>query len=209
MQCNVIRAHLNDSLKLALKCLDQLDTEISRLLAALDQLMGQRERLCDEIAAHKALVSPARRMPRDIMQEIFIACLPTDRNPVMASAEAPILLGHICDAWRHISLSTPRLWSSLHIVIPANAERAKQLSELVKIWFGCSGGLPLSITVVLSHTFNESMSATDIFATLKTFSRRWENMQFPLALATESLLELLSQIPMEDLPMLKNILLCS
>ncbi|KAJ6616648.1 hypothetical protein B0H10DRAFT_1632687, partial [Mycena sp. CBHHK59/15] len=61
------------------------------------------------IDAHQASISPASRLPYDIVGEIFVACLPTDRNPVMSATEAPVILCRICSAWRAIALSTPRL----------------------------------------------------------------------------------------------------
>ncbi|KAJ7022093.1 hypothetical protein C8F04DRAFT_245444 [Mycena alexandri] len=42
---------------------------------------------------------------------------PTHRNRVMSAVEAPVLLGRICRSWR--SLTTPRLWSRLHVVEPS------------------------------------------------------------------------------------------
>ncbi|KAJ7154880.1 hypothetical protein C8R43DRAFT_857362, partial [Mycena crocata] len=62
------------------------------------------------ISAYKALVSPVRRRPPDIVQEIFLACLPTRHNAVMSTRDAPLLLAHICSAWRVLALATPALW---------------------------------------------------------------------------------------------------
>ncbi|KAJ7677617.1 hypothetical protein B0H17DRAFT_863759, partial [Mycena rosella] len=90
-----------------LKCLDD---EITDLHSALDSLREERGSLGAYVGAHKALISPARRLPLDIIQEIFLACIPTHRNCVMSFIEAPVLLGRICSSWRTISLSTPRLW---------------------------------------------------------------------------------------------------
>ncbi|KAJ7677611.1 hypothetical protein B0H17DRAFT_944665, partial [Mycena rosella] len=90
-----------------LKCLDD---EITDLQAALDSLREERGRIEAYVDAHKALISPARRLPFDIIQEIFLACIPAHRNCAMSSSEAPVLLGRICSSWRTISLSTPRLW---------------------------------------------------------------------------------------------------
>ncbi|KAJ6478814.1 hypothetical protein C8R47DRAFT_631116 [Mycena vitilis] len=87
--------------------LKHLDDEIADLQKATDKLAEERDSLGSYAAAHKALISPARRLPLDIIQEIFIACLPTHRNCVMSASEAPVLLGRICSAWRTISLSTP------------------------------------------------------------------------------------------------------
>ncbi|KAF8177075.1 hypothetical protein K438DRAFT_1522243, partial [Mycena galopus ATCC 62051] len=55
-------------------------------------------------------------LPPDIIQEIFIACLPTHRNCAVSATEAPALLGRIRGAWRAISLSTPQLWARLRVV---------------------------------------------------------------------------------------------
>ncbi|KAJ7732701.1 hypothetical protein B0H16DRAFT_1248183, partial [Mycena metata] len=99
-----------------------LIAEPSLRLIILDQelrkLTDERERLATYVDSHAALISPVRRLPLDILQEIFIACFPTHRNCVMSATEAPVLLGRICSSWRDISLSRPRLWSRLHIPKP-------------------------------------------------------------------------------------------
>ncbi|KAJ6586384.1 hypothetical protein DFH09DRAFT_1359723 [Mycena vulgaris] len=102
---------------LRLKCLDD---EITDLQQALDKLKEEHSKLGTYIEGHMALISPARRLPLDIIQEIFLACIPTHRNCVMSATEAPVLLGLICSSWRTISLLTPRLWSSLHIVVSSH-----------------------------------------------------------------------------------------
>ncbi|KAJ7035197.1 hypothetical protein C8F04DRAFT_955342 [Mycena alexandri] len=79
---------------------------------ALHKLAEEREKLATYVDAHRALLSPARRLPRDVIQEIFMACLPMRRNCVMSATEAPVLLGRICRAWRDLSLDTAALGES-------------------------------------------------------------------------------------------------
>ncbi|KAJ7875676.1 hypothetical protein B0H13DRAFT_1006898 [Mycena leptocephala] len=67
--------------------LKRLDDEISDLQRAIDKLRAERESLGADVKAHRALISPVRRLPLDIIQEIFIACLPTHRNCVMSASE--------------------------------------------------------------------------------------------------------------------------
>ncbi|KAJ6594630.1 hypothetical protein B0H19DRAFT_921280, partial [Mycena capillaripes] len=93
--------------RLRLKC---LANEIAELQKTIDKLSAERDGLGAFVEAHQALISPVRRLPLDIIQEIFVACIPTHRNCVMSASEAPVLLGRICSSWRAISLSTPRLW---------------------------------------------------------------------------------------------------
>ncbi|KAJ7892797.1 hypothetical protein B0H14DRAFT_2335064 [Mycena olivaceomarginata] len=80
----------------------------------IHKLSSQRDQIQDYIGSHKALISHPHRLPVDILREIFVACLPVDRNTMMSAREAPLLLGRICSAWRSIVLTTPRLWASLH-----------------------------------------------------------------------------------------------
>ncbi|KAJ7704815.1 hypothetical protein B0H17DRAFT_859007, partial [Mycena rosella] len=90
--------------------LQYLDAEIADLQKAIDKLTTERAGLGADVDAHKALISPVRRLPLGIIEKIFVTCLPTDRNCAMSAIEAPILLGRICSAWRTISVSTPLLW---------------------------------------------------------------------------------------------------
>ncbi|KAJ7781490.1 hypothetical protein B0H16DRAFT_1359059 [Mycena metata] len=204
-ECDAVRLLLNESLE----SLRQLDTEILQLQTAMAKLVDIRQKLSADIDAHQAMITPARRMPSDIIQEIFVACLPTDGPSVIDSNDAPILLGQICHSWRHVAHSTAALWTDLHIVIPGTAEQVKDLSEVIKLWLGRSGGLPLSITVVLSQAFKETISVAEIFAALNMFSRRWKNIQFPFSLASQYLHESLALLSAEDVPMLETILMCS
>ncbi|KAJ7134865.1 hypothetical protein C8R44DRAFT_563163, partial [Mycena epipterygia] len=90
--------------------LKRLDDEITEMQKALDKLAAERDALAAYVDGHKALISPIRQLPLDVIHEIFMACIPTHRNCVMSASEAPVLLGRICSAWRNISLSTPHLW---------------------------------------------------------------------------------------------------
>ncbi|KAJ7762558.1 hypothetical protein B0H16DRAFT_1368759 [Mycena metata] len=137
--------------------LNQLDTQIRDLQKVMDDLKQERDGVSSYVDAHEALISPVRRLPHDIIQEIFVACLPTHRNCVMSAVEAPVLLGRICTSWRSISLSTPRLWACLHIVEPScfglspaaaslDAKLAQRL-DVTKSWLSRSGNCPISISL--------------------------------------------------------------
>ncbi|KAJ7140685.1 hypothetical protein C8R44DRAFT_537561, partial [Mycena epipterygia] len=84
--------------------------ELTRLESLISDLSAQRDQLKDYIDSHRALTSPARRVPLNIVQDIFLACLPTHRNSDMSPTEAPLLLCRICSGRRAITLSTPLLW---------------------------------------------------------------------------------------------------
>ncbi|KAJ7443013.1 hypothetical protein FB451DRAFT_96141 [Mycena latifolia] len=192
--------------------LKRLDDEIADLQKALDKLAEERAGLSAFVDAHRALISPVRRLPLDIIQEIFVACLPAHRNCVMSAVEAPVLLGRICSSWRSISLSTPRLWSRLHIVEPTcpyNApamfkEKVAQRLETTKMWLGRSGRCPLSISLqsTFDHTGFTSATPNRLIQDLLPFASRWEHISFT---ALFSSLTAMTHLTPADVPMLKSV----
>ncbi|KAJ6472789.1 hypothetical protein DFH09DRAFT_953876 [Mycena vulgaris] len=187
--------------------LQRLDDDIADLRKALDKLADEREKLCAYVDAHKVLIMPVRRLPLDIIQEIFVACIPTHRNCVMSAVEAPVLLGRICSSWRTISLSTPRLWSKLHVVEPASPyfpvlidEKVAQRLETTKMWLGRSGQRPLSISVIATAS-NTGFTA-QIIQALLPFKSRWEHIAFT---AESSGFTALSHLTEVDVPTIKSI----
>ncbi|KAJ7689577.1 hypothetical protein B0H17DRAFT_1066199 [Mycena rosella] len=192
-----------------LKCLDD---EIASLQRSIDELEDERIRLRAYVEAHRALISPIRRLPLDIIEEIFIACLPTHRNCVMSAMEAPVILGRICSWWRAISLSTPRLWSRLHIVEPACPRNNPaifepmlvQRFEATRTWLSRSGNCPLSISLKCNYDQAglTSTTPTHLIQALLPFAPRWEHITFS---TFYSVLESMSHLVEADVPMLKSI----
>ncbi|KAJ7185573.1 hypothetical protein C8R46DRAFT_1185264, partial [Mycena filopes] len=217
-------------LKAPLSRLKQLDDQIAELQKAIDELAEERERVGSFVARHKELISPFRRLPLDVIQEIFVACLPTHRNCVMTAVEAPVLLGRICSAWRSISLGTPRLWARLHIVEPSQSrpgpfrtpravweEKFAQRLETTKTWLGRSGQCALSISFQGgSHDSHYQpppldSDVVDPSATRNTrlfmdlilsVTPRWEDIS--LSWASSPALEMLSGITEHDVPLLQR-----
>ncbi|KAJ6475895.1 hypothetical protein DFH09DRAFT_1293234 [Mycena vulgaris] len=196
---------------LRLKCLDD---EITDLQQALDKLKEERSRLGTYVEGHMALISPARRLPLDIIQEIFLACIPTHRNCVMSATEAPVLLGRICSSWRTISLSTPRLWSILHIALPPYdknmsrvlyEEKLSQRLATTKTWLARSGECGLSISLQGPHYALGHSTPTQVLHLLQALlplSSRWERIEFT---TPHSVLAALSHLTEVDVPTLKSI----
>ncbi|KAJ6459454.1 hypothetical protein C8R47DRAFT_1162020 [Mycena vitilis] len=175
--CERIRKLLLAPLKEA----EELTEEIKRLQSVISQLTEKRERLEDFIRPHLALISPARRLPADVVEEILTACLPWNRNATVSSTQAPLLLCHVCRAWRNLTLSTPSLWASLHIV--AYTPKLNQLNEAVDVWLSRSGVLPLSISMVrYSKSARDARSDADssLVRTVARYSSRWSRMRFEL-----------------------------
>ncbi|KAK7001452.1 hypothetical protein R3P38DRAFT_3049202 [Favolaschia claudopus] len=122
------------------------EAELARLDALIQDLCAQRDRVKDYVDSHKALISHPRRLPQDILEEIFLACLPTAHNAVMSLSEPPLLLGRICSRWRSVAFALPRLWSSLHVhvdYVQWHEERVAAIDQ----WLKRASPVPLSIYV--------------------------------------------------------------
>ncbi|KAF8650054.1 hypothetical protein AX16_005444 [Volvariella volvacea WC 439] len=137
--------------------LKELEADIASLKAQLHDLERERNVLSYHIDHHCALIAPIRRLPHDILREIFIQCLPTDDFALMKTSEAPLLLGRVCSAWRQVALVTPRLWQSMHIpytnafeqtssAIAAFKTAWRSRLDGISLWLSRSGTLPLSIS---------------------------------------------------------------
>ncbi|EDR04257.1 uncharacterized protein LACBIDRAFT_304790 [Laccaria bicolor S238N-H82] len=209
-----------------LKRLSSLDAEIERVQSILDELRHERCALSDEIEAHRALISPIRRIPFDVLGEIFVHCLPDGRNAVMSSREAPILLGRICSAWRSIALSTPRLWASLHIPTPMEISETGQVlaqpeptfiakmerrCEGAREWIGRSRESPISISICIpTHVYSyelqpSSMKTFEVaVAQILASSHRWRKVDFR---ATKDSFTRLQQLAEDAVPLLESLVI--
>ncbi|KAF7308185.1 hypothetical protein HMN09_00666300 [Mycena chlorophos] len=65
----------------------------------------------------RTLLAPVRRLPTDVLVEIFSDCIAEDIKSLHYYTndplKAPLLLGHVCSLWRNVVLCTPQLWTNL------------------------------------------------------------------------------------------------
>ncbi|KAJ7167984.1 hypothetical protein C8R46DRAFT_996182 [Mycena filopes] len=200
-ECDSIR----ELLRRPIQELAHVQGEISHLQSLIDRLASKRAELKQFIDAHLALVSPARRLPEDIVRCIFLATLPTHRNPVICADEAPLLLCQISRHWRTIALTTPRLWASIHIAVPTHQELPR-LTEMVDAWLKRSGRLPLDIVVVSPAVPADSgprtYSIESLLRVLFSFSQRWRSLEVLRVCENYSHFQSLGP---EDVPLLQHI----
>jgi hypothetical protein len=173
--------------------LKAIEDETALLELRLQYLHTQRADIRASIAGHLALLSPMRHLPVDLLREIFIACLPENRNPTLCSDEGPMLLTRICSYWRNVALTTPRLWAALHIPIPQpefmmmNPEQNPEQLEMaaqrrcigVKEFLSRSGSLPLKISTYFRKDPNEAYAhATPLLECIIQLAARWRDVAF-------------------------------
>lgn len=90
----------------------KINEYITQLETTIHQLTVQKDALHTCIREHKALLSPARRIPTEILAHIFNECI--DQNNDIQEGKSPLLLSQVCRRWRSIALNTASLWSMIN-----------------------------------------------------------------------------------------------
>ncbi|KAJ6462148.1 hypothetical protein C8R45DRAFT_912071 [Mycena sanguinolenta] len=91
--------------------LDELDSRILHFQTILAQLVKMRTQIARHLRKHRAVVSPIRHIPAELVCDIFD--LSTVQSRAMPEATPPWGFGLISRRWRQYALGYPPLWSSL------------------------------------------------------------------------------------------------
>lgn len=110
------------------------ESAMADLDAKILALEAQRDALAKSLPLRRALIAPIRRLPPEVLADIFQCCLPTTprnectylfeskpRRPtsrrlrVNNNKDAPFLLLRVCHKWRDIAEQTARLWTKVSI----------------------------------------------------------------------------------------------
>ena len=181
---------IQNFLKLPTSRLEELSIQLHKLDDQSTQLRNEHSSLLLFISKHRALISLIRKLPIEILQKIFVACLPTAHNAVMSRWEPPILLTQVCSSWRNVAHATPQLWNTIHIAVPCNKsgrysteypnpeEYIVRRRDAVIEWLSRSATYPLDIS--LSHWGTSALERfyDKIIDILIRFSERWRDVRF-------------------------------
>ncbi|KAJ6530866.1 hypothetical protein DFH09DRAFT_994439, partial [Mycena vulgaris] len=185
-----IRAVLSDTgARLA-----DIEREMSRLRDRLRQLEDERSVMSIYHAQNRAILSPLRRMPPEVLGEIFSWTLPTLRPTLRRGFDvndSPWVLTHICSRWRAIAISTPTLWSLLTIKCSD-----KQTDSLAMAKTHIERAHMLQI-----HFWGEEINPVgpqiEMFRFLAEYSPRWEEFRIQLTSDLSALLpSLRNRVPL-------------
>ncbi|KAJ7196856.1 hypothetical protein GGX14DRAFT_319293, partial [Mycena pura] len=83
--------------------------DISRLQDAINRLPAQLEALQSFVERHRGVASVVRRLPNEILFEIFMHSLNT-KLPLFNSKNALSNIIRVCARWRAVALASPSLW---------------------------------------------------------------------------------------------------
>lgn len=168
--------------------LDALDSRILSLTTTLSELAGNRDRLAEHLRRHKAIISPVRRVPPELLCEIFasameepdkvaLGTLSDDGGSAWKAFDPPWYLGHICRAWRDAALAYAPLWSAIVVPCSVGPVRRSKLLPPLEIQLHRSALAPLTIIMSsIEYTYFETNDNYSLLGPTFSHSSRWRTL---------------------------------
>jgi len=168
--------------------LEQMGTEIACLHAELSSVKSKYDSLYHQFNSCASLITLPRRVPNDVLEEIFYQSLPTDRNALLDTKAAPLIFTRICPHWRQVAFANPRLWSTTHIHALPNSynyfhpdkppPKQDELRATAALeWLKWSGDLPLQISLIAnSDPFGDLLVFDPYLSLLVPFCSWWKSL---------------------------------
>ncbi|KAF8530792.1 hypothetical protein JB92DRAFT_2856481 [Gautieria morchelliformis] len=122
--------------------IDDAEQTLAEIVAStrcrIDTLTAERATLQREVTLALAYISPIRRLPQELLREVFLISF--EHNPKCAWGHASV-----CALWRRIALSMPKLWSKIRLETTQNDS-----ADTIRLWLERSGMVcPLDIEITL------------------------------------------------------------
>ncbi|KAI5835149.1 hypothetical protein K523DRAFT_261328, partial [Schizophyllum commune Tattone D] len=119
-----------------------------------------------QIEIHDALVHPCRRLPAEILSEVFLLAVPDNWHEKLVGRRT-LNFAQVCHLWRNVALTTPRLWTTLRFTEHINPP-AKYVTAL-KDDMAKTAQAPLELNLDVNW-YSESASA--LFSSASTAKTR-------------------------------------
>jgi hypothetical protein len=169
----------------------------SRLTAVLREFRQKRKALRRYSQVHQRLLSRKSHIPPEILSSIFTLCLPSNWKDCHVEAQAiPVLLSHVSVYWRHVAISTPRLWSSMYILL--RSDLSDCTINMFETWLSRTSGTLLSVEIVsyFSSVEAEQPVTHPILEMILSCCHRWQRFIFKLPISlSRSLFAVKDKLP--------------
>lgn len=169
------------------RMLSKLDEQIQATRNALELLDNQRDSVVQEVDKMNGMLSPLRRLPADILGEIFLACREKHsphtflETNSLDTRDFPWVLVRVCSRWRSVGNSLRALWSSISINLDA-APLTDASAFLLDLCIQLSGKTLLSVQL-RAKSF-DIPPGWEPLQTLLSSSYRWKSVVLELTPAS-------------------------
>ena len=134
-------------------------------------------------------LSPVARIPPEILVYVFQLYVDArdEFTPVTVSPQGPRCLVQVCQLWRAITDSDPRLWTSVHFYFPetheSHEEDVRRVQPVFDLHLERSGTLPISLTFIDHRIYSRStIELVGLLVNrLRAHSYRWRHISLHLS----------------------------
>ncbi|KAJ2914148.1 hypothetical protein MD484_g6268, partial [Candolleomyces efflorescens] len=114
--------------------------QADNITSQISQLHSRLAELEDQLRPYRSVLSPLRKMPAEILGEIFLFFLPDHLE--LDARDRLINIQLVCKSWRDAARLTHRLWSALSF-----QELTDPPAKKVKQWLTRAGSIPKSLVL--------------------------------------------------------------
>ncbi|KAG1874533.1 hypothetical protein DFJ58DRAFT_757539 [Suillus subalutaceus] len=143
------------------QAIQELNSEMTILYSVLERLRLQKDKHRENIRRARSLLTPARRLPPELLARIFEICAKSGWT------RAPVVVSQVCSAWRKAA-AFPRVWSHLFLDLRSGNSIGK-----VEFWLNKVQHAPLHITLDIPL---ESPSLEEVLGLLIPLSKQWHTL---------------------------------
>ncbi|KAJ7464150.1 hypothetical protein FB451DRAFT_1370494 [Mycena latifolia] len=158
------------------------DAAIERIQKLLDTVISDRETLQEYSDGCHSVLATVRRLPTEILGEIFARCAPepmqlfafwehdTIRDNIARVSQLHLRrLSQVCASWHTTIMGTPSLWATIDVDLSyIQASAMTQITDLLSLSLQRSANSPLTI-----HLRAESQTAGPALELVAQHSARW------------------------------------
>ncbi|KAL1682374.1 hypothetical protein EV122DRAFT_274484 [Schizophyllum commune] len=124
-------AGIKEDLRAMERVHNNIQCEIDDLVLQLAHAVGRRSDVERQQAASRAMLSPVRQIPPEVMSKIFEFATPEDWTQALVGTRM-LNFAAVCKVWRTIALETPQLWNSFSIDFWQDPKRWQDAFDLRK-----------------------------------------------------------------------------
>ncbi|KAJ6545032.1 hypothetical protein DFH09DRAFT_1367649 [Mycena vulgaris] len=152
-----------------------IEEEMTRLGKALNECSARRRELREFAYTQRSAFSPFRRLPSELLAEIFLQCREQESSWGLRS-NSEWVVAQVCGRWRAVALSTPSLWADIEVSSPSLGYRGsmseKLLVSLLSLQIERSRQHPLSLRYLAAREFSPD-TRRSILELFLSVAHRW------------------------------------
>ncbi|KAJ7593460.1 hypothetical protein C8J56DRAFT_1162302 [Mycena floridula] len=150
--------------------LQRCNEEIAKQQLYLASLQKQRDILEHHVQGYESLISPIRKLPPEILRQIFILVCDENRFDMDEINIPALLLAQVCSHWYFVCFNTREIWS---IITISTEESYPSLNQAVRFLLEKSNPHPLRLTI---DRLGNTGLIRDLLRGLAAESDRWSEL---------------------------------